>query len=205
VTQQDLERTLRELTAGHAELRAALGLLQPKAAPNPGGAAESGQNLCQHVLDTLPQHIALIDETGEIIMVNAAWRRFAARHGDPSGKTCVGANYLHICERCDGDSWAEEAYGAIRAVLLGDMNEYLLDYPCHSPVERRWFAMWIAPLHGPCRGAVIAHVDITERKLAQLALAGATGKIGCLAEKVEQLEEENARLREKLGLPPRED
>jgi len=155
----------------------------------------------QQILDSLPEHVAVLDGQGTIIAVNEAWRRFAERNGDAHCRDCgIGANYLQCCETCDGDALAEEAYGAIRAVLVGDLDFYTMEYPCHSPVERRWFCMQAAPLKGDRRGAVISHFDITHRKLAETALCGATGKIATLVERVQELEEENARLRKQLGL-----
>jgi PAS domain-containing protein len=46
-------------------------------------------------LDSMPAHTAVLDDGGEIIAVNEAWRRFARENG--SGTDFVGVNYLEIC------------------------------------------------------------------------------------------------------------
>jgi PAS domain S-box-containing protein len=46
----------------------------------------------------------------------------------------------------------------------------VLEYPCHSPDEKRWFLMSVTPLMGERSGAVISHTNITERKQIEEAL-----------------------------------
>ena len=56
----------------------------------------------------------------------------------------------------------------IRAVMAGNSEEFFLEYPCHSPDEKSWFAARITRFSG--EGAlriVVAHENITERKLAE--------------------------------------
>lgn len=36
----------------------------------------------QTIIDALPEHIAVVDQTGTIVMVNSAWRRFARANGN---------------------------------------------------------------------------------------------------------------------------
>src|SRR5262245_66399256 len=46
----------------------------------------------------------------------------------------------------------------------------MIEYPCHSPDEKRWFLMSATPVLGERGGAVVAHTNITERKRVQEAL-----------------------------------
>jgi PAS domain S-box-containing protein len=51
------------------------------------------------------------------------------------------------------------------------MQEFTFEYPCHSPLEQRWFALRVtrfADAH-PVR-TLVAHEDITARKLAEAKL-----------------------------------
>ena len=125
------------------------------------------------ILDALPAHIALLDREGKIISVNGAWRRFAASNALPGSECGVGQNYLTACERAPGKN-AEEGVlvaGGLRKVLRGEVKEFTLDYPCHAPRKLRWFKLIIAPLHQrKSQGAVITHLDITERKLSEESL-----------------------------------
>ncbi|MDP3716909.1 MAG: PAS domain S-box protein [Acidobacteriota bacterium] len=125
------------------------------------------------ILDALPAHVALVDANGVILTVNESWRRFAAANLLQSPEFAVGQNYLAICEHASGDCAEEsrEAAAGIRRVLTGQAPMFTLEYPCHSPTEQRWFRLMISPLRaGAGGGAVIMHVDITARKLAELAL-----------------------------------
>ena len=53
----------------------------------------------------------------------------------------MGTNYLEECDRSKGKD-AEEASAVaqgIRGVMSGEHKEFHLEYPCHSPTEKRWF------------------------------------------------------------------
>ncbi|MFM8441736.1 MAG: chemotaxis protein CheB [Methylococcus sp.] len=118
----------------------------------------------QSILDALPEHIAVIDPAGRIVLVNAAWRRFAQANGDVELlRSGPGANYLEVCESAgpEGGLYAETAAKGIRDVLGGVNPRFSMEYPCHSPTEKRWFVMNVAPVSGQEYGAVISHVNIT--------------------------------------------
>lgn len=126
------------------------------------------------ILDALGTIIAVLDRTGTIIAVNAAWEQFAQTQGDPTlAHTGVGVNYLDVCRRARG-RWSEEALQAaagLEAVLAGDLAEFTLEYPCHSPTEQRWFLLQAAPLRASGGRVVVSHLNITQRKLAEEATA----------------------------------
>ncbi|MGB0128984.1 MAG: chemotaxis protein CheB [Rhodocyclaceae bacterium] len=118
----------------------------------------------QSIIDALPEHIAVVDPAGTIVMVNGAWRRFARANGDNDLKHCgLGANYLEVCRTSDGEhsASATAAMQGVRGVLEGTLPAFSMDYPCHSPTEQRWFVMNVAPVVGQDFGAVISHVNIT--------------------------------------------
>ncbi len=127
----------------------------------------------QQTLDSLSAHIAILDESGEIIAVNGMWRAFAESNGCDSGRVSEGANYLRVCESATG-LHAEEAAAfaeGVRDVLAGRRANFEMEYPCHSPTERRWFMGRVTPYFCNERAwAVVAHENTTERKLAEEAL-----------------------------------
>ncbi len=119
------------------------------------------------ILDALTPLIALLDTQGVIVTVNAAWRRFAVENGLRSADAALGANYLDVCDRAIGHGCEEarEAAAGIRRVLSGEAPSFILEYPCHSPTEQRWFRLRVAPTCvDTVRGAVVTHVNITDRK-----------------------------------------
>jgi PAS domain S-box-containing protein len=124
----------------------------------------------QRTLDSLSAHIAIIDENGAIVAVNKAWRDFAQANGAAARKYAEGANYLRVCDSAAGACSEQAAPFAegIRSVLSGQRDKFELEYPCHSPSEQRWFVGRVTQFaaDGPPR-AVVAHENITERKLAE--------------------------------------
>lgn len=127
--------------------------------------------LAQDVLDSLPAHVAVLDAEGRIIGVNEAWERFARANGATSESMYgIGANYLEVCRRAFGVDSAEAAPAkvGISRVLRGEVPSFSLEYPCHSPLEQRWFLLHASPLRPAGRGVVVAHTDISERKRAEL-------------------------------------
>jgi len=132
-----------------------------------------GEDFNRSVLDALTAHIAVIDRNGRIIAVNQAWQNFAASNGGGAiWQKGVGADYLAPCRdaAAAGDPSAGEAVAGIEAVLTGTSREFIYEYPCHSPLHQRWFLMKVAPVRA-FPGAVIAHEDITARRVAEQALA----------------------------------
>jgi PAS domain S-box-containing protein len=133
-------------------------------------AERESHRFLQSTLDALSNHIAVLDEAGEIIAVNQAWRQFAEEN-DGSAISCgIGANYLEVCERANG-AWAEEAPAmvrGIRAVIASRDATFSIEYPCHSPTEERWFNVCVTRFAGagPIR-VVVAHENVTERKQAE--------------------------------------
>ncbi|HLL56554.1 MAG TPA: GAF domain-containing protein, partial [Rubrobacteraceae bacterium] len=69
--------------------------------------AQRSQEL-QQTLDSLSAHIAILNESGEIIAVNGVWRSFAEANGGDPGSVSESANYLQACDSSAGLN-AEEA------------------------------------------------------------------------------------------------
>ncbi len=130
----------------------------------------------QAILNSMPAHIAVLDHQGHISAVNAAWRNFAKSNGVPDlAEGLIGRSYLdeNAAANAPPDVQQQSATmrGAIAAVLNHDSNHFSFDYPCNSPEEERWFRMSAVPLLGIAKGAVIAHENITVRKLETIQLA----------------------------------
>ena len=135
-------------------------------------ALRKSEALNQSVLGSLASHIAVLDRDGKIIAVNEAWKRFAYENGIHADASGVGANYLDVC-RCSqarNDDETRKALNGIQAVLEGTLPDFVLEYSCHSPREKRWFLMSVTPLLGERAGAVVSHTNITERKRIEEAL-----------------------------------
>ncbi|MFO0945090.1 MAG: PAS domain S-box protein [Planctomycetota bacterium] len=125
------------------------------------------------ILNALSAQVAVLFSDGKIRQVNRAWEQFAIENS-PDGEipNWTGVNYVQLCRGSVGEH-SEEAGAAaegIEEVLTGKRPFFVLEYPCHSPTKKRWFAMHATPLMKPEKGAVVAHYDITDRKLAELEI-----------------------------------
>jgi len=57
------------------------------------------------------------------------------------------------------------ARAGIRAVLNGDVDQFVLDYPCHTPAREYWLELRVTPLPlDEGTGALVMQADVTERK-----------------------------------------
>lgn len=140
---------------------------------SPAISSSQPDELVQAALDALSAHIALLDNDGRIVGVNAAWRRFADRNSFGNTDYGMGSNYLGICDTSRGRA-AEEAGPVaigIRRVIQGLDEEFTLEYPCHSPAEKRWFVLRVTRFdwYGQPR-VVVAHQNVTDLKMVQIKL-----------------------------------
>lgn len=139
-------------------------------------AKERHDQYSTDILNSMYANVAILGRDGRILQVNRAWERFAEENSPAehsSASTNVGINYVSLCRGCTGVK-AEEAIPAaqgIEDVLRGKRSFFVMEYPCDSPTETRWFAMHVTPLTTKDGGAVVAHYDITARKKAEQAVA----------------------------------
>jgi PAS domain S-box-containing protein len=141
------------------------------------------------ILNSLPAHIAVLAPDGTILLTNHAWNRFARSNGNPPLRGAgPGANYLDECRRAasEGAPGAKAALDGIRSVLRGKHRAFELEYPCHSARKQRWFLMHVSPFKGPARGAVVSHTDVTDRKIAEIAMQRSESTIRALLESTTQ-------------------
>ena len=175
-TLRDAERELHTLTAGQLDTVSSeggqpflLGEAQQRLL-----RSEAAQRLIAEqqlaIFDALPAHVALMDTEGVILSVNDAWRRFGQANEVQGDHFGIGLNYLAVCDAAVGEHSRGGVVAAdgIRRVLRGEITQFSLEYPCHSPTERRWFRLMTAPLNdSQPRGALVMHVNVTERRLAE--------------------------------------
>ena len=119
----------------------------------------------QAVLDSLPEHVAVLDSKGVVTMVNSAWRDFAREHGDPDlQETGVGGDYLAACEsgQLASSPQAREVLEGIKQVMVGERPFFCLEYPRQSGDGTRQYLMYVAPIRHLRAGVVVSYIDITQ-------------------------------------------
>lgn len=121
----------------------------------------------QHVLDSVTDHICVINTQGWIVYTNKAWKEFSSENGAPGDLDFTQLNYLTVCRSAFVDVESEVLPGILK-VISGESDCFSYEYPCHSPTEKRWFMMRVTPLmRDDFEYFVISHQDITLRRLAE--------------------------------------
>jgi formate hydrogenlyase transcriptional activator len=131
------------------------------------------------ILDSLSAHVVTLDREGRVDYASRSWLNFAQENGGDWAGIGPGANYLAVSRTAvqKGDPLAQQALEGIEGVLAGRLARMSMEYPCHEPRGRqRWFLMNVDPLPASPGGVVISHIDITERKQMETALADRDAK-----------------------------
>lgn len=130
-------------------------------------AQRQSEAMTQAVMQSLTTQVALLDSTGMIIAVNDAWTRYALENGSTSlDRVGVGMDYLAVCRAAAGahTTGAREALVGLQAVLAGHQSLFTLEYPCPSPTSMHWYLLSATQLPAPTGGAIVSHMEITDRK-----------------------------------------
>ncbi len=117
------------------------------------------ERIAHAALNALTAQVAILDESGAILMVNKSWRDFVNENGAMAGALIEGANYLQACDCAQGDD-AEGASAfaeGIRAVIRGERELFKLQYPSYSPQQKQLFTARITrmPGEGPLRIVIV--------------------------------------------------
>lgn len=122
-------------------------------------------------LDYLSSHLAVLDDQGCIEFVNRSWKTFAKRNGVKAEQVSEGVNYLAVCQKAETNSHGVRAAEAIGELLAGNRSRFSMEYPCHSPNEKRWFTVIISRFTSQGQTKLlVVHDNITQRMTAELKL-----------------------------------
>ncbi|MGH7725128.1 MAG: PAS domain-containing protein [Candidatus Eiseniibacteriota bacterium] len=131
------------------------------------------ESFSRAILNSLPAHLAVIEQDGRVVGVNKAWDKFVNEVADRFPKVAgLGDNYLD--RLADGHSFegpaSSLALAGLHEVLDRKRARFELEYPMHFGDDRRWFHLTATPLLGAEGGAVISHLETTDRKRAENAV-----------------------------------
>ncbi len=150
---------------------------------------QAAHQFLRTVLDSFPGNVAVLAEDGSIVMFNSSWRAFGEANGIAAEFLREGVNYLDVCRMAKGP-WSREApqaAEAIAALLDGRRRSFEMEYPCHSPNERRWFSLQGQGFtYDGVRWAVLAHLNITDRRQAEEALRQSEQKYRTVVENAKE-------------------
>lgn len=118
------------------------------------------------VINAIPDSFAVLSADGIILFVNEYWKSFAAKNGGGAG-TGPGSNYLDVCKKAaeNGALEAIQFLQAFETLVQKGSSTFTLEYPCHSPVEKRWFRVRVHKTEEADETLyLVVHENITERK-----------------------------------------
>ena len=142
-------------------------------------ALEKSHQLNASILESLRNHVAVLDSDGTIVAATKQAREFAAATGINLLDLHVGANYFDLCRAAveAGDSDVAAALAGVRTICDGKRDYFELEHDYRVGVDERWFLMSVTPLKASDSGVVISHQDITERKRHEQAIRDLSGRL----------------------------
>ncbi|HSC34122.1 MAG TPA: sensor domain-containing diguanylate cyclase [Thermodesulfobacteriota bacterium] len=124
------------------------------------------------VLDSLPEHIGVLDSSGVLVAANRSWTGYSAKNGGGAAERPEpGTNYLRMLKKHSAENdRSGRIWKNIVSVLGGKKDRFTMEYPSHRGRDRKWFLLSVTPMKTGAHvtGAVVSHTDITRRKLAEL-------------------------------------
>jgi len=122
------------------------------------------------ILNNLTSQIVVSDLKGNILAVNEAWIQFGLnKETTDFTRPGVGANYFDECALSAkrGDESAIGILHQLKQLANGGIESVYLEYPSHSPTEKRWFALRASRFNSDDEMIVISHENITATKLSK--------------------------------------
>jgi PAS domain S-box-containing protein len=122
------------------------------------------------ILNAMPPNVVLLNEAGKIVAVNESWRKFTLANNLGVPRHGIGYSYIAISEKATGvdASAVKKIEKGIKEVIDGTKNEFSIEYSYYSQGQKVWFQLIVAPLADKTqKGAVVLHIDITDRKQAE--------------------------------------
>ena len=156
----------------HRPVKAILAVLDVTAEKYSAEALRVSGEFVRGVLDSLPEHVLVLDERGIVSMINEQWRCFADENEGPLHQLSVGSNYLDVFAGAvaTGELRMTETLNGLREVLDGRINEFVAEYAFVVRGEEHWFLMHARRASVGPPGVVLSHINFTQRKQAELEI-----------------------------------
>ncbi len=126
------------------------------------------------VLDSLSAGLAVLDANGNVVEVNAEWRRFSRGSATGPAGAVIGSSYLDACAH--GIGWDREddarfVHAGIGSVMRRECALFTFDYARKAVDDtRQWFQVRVSPLAAKAGWVVIANHEISAQKSLELEL-----------------------------------
>ena len=162
---------------------------------------ERVSGLARDFFDSLDSKAAVLDSEGRVIYANRTWLAggdgITGLLGEADEYGPIGTDYLDRLNRsaAENNVWAALALVGIRAILTDKQSHFKLEYPCATTDGDRWLLLRALRRESREGGAVLMHVDITQRMENTRQLERGMAEIDRLRK---ALEEEKLYLQEEI-------
>jgi PAS domain S-box-containing protein len=117
--------------------------------------------------DALPHPVAILDELGVILEVNAAWNSLAAGNGFTKTAAGRGSHFRVLGSFAAG----RDTMLGLESVLRGESESFEIECPGHAPNEERWFVLRATGfVDKGTRRILLMQEDVTPRRRTEIAL-----------------------------------
>jgi signal transduction histidine kinase/DNA-binding response OmpR family regulator len=125
--------------------------------------------LLRTVIASLPAQIMVLDAQGRITATNEAWEHLG--RNAPLIPGVLGRTFEHVARQglCSEDVELDGLTAAVHEVAAGARASFSSELCIQSDGRQRWLLLYASPMSDR-GGAVVTHMDITERKRAEQAL-----------------------------------
>jgi PAS domain S-box-containing protein len=162
-------------------------------------AIRESEALNRSTLQALPGHIVVVGTKGQILSANQAWIDFVQGRVEDEASRYVGGDYFDLMSRVlEQSSTGAQINSGIRSVLEGLQASFSQEFSLPLSHGQQTFLLSVVPLvYDGTGGAVISHLDITERKQAETLVAEANRALEArVAERTAALRQEIERREE---------
>ena len=121
------------------------------------------------LIESVHEHVAILDPNGVVLEVNDSWQDFADRQDIARRlRVHVGNNYVTACRisAAEGDITAARVLVGVTSVLDRQQKRFEIEYDDIGNLHER-YALSIEALAQPHGGAIIRRMNVTARRQAQ--------------------------------------
>src|SRR5262245_44354637 len=133
-------------------------------------ALQAAYQFLQSTLDALPSHIAILDEAGTILEVNASWQDFLTVHGLAAPFDSRGMVFVELFTTMSGLDMAsaQAVVAGTHEVLTRQRDMFACEYVYWRDAEPHWFFARVTRFDDPEGGRiVVVFENTTEVKRAE--------------------------------------
>ncbi|GAB3162855.1 PAS domain-containing sensor histidine kinase [Telluribacter humicola] len=118
--------------------------------------------------ESIPVNVAIVGLDRKFLTINKSWSTFLTDH-DLTDKDLLQGQYPDVCFQSEEPENAQ-IRESVEKVLTGQNSDFCFEFVCPLSGRPQWFRSCISPIirNNEILAATVIHIDITEKKMAQL-------------------------------------